>query len=154
MNTISYTFSYKPRRHAIQHTTYLPLVQDRGLPAKNLHNEKVLTISREDLIFFGVPRRIWTAVDGVKGRDSHFDRPCPTFTRIYISHSYFTFSFLKSRRLRLDFMPFVGHSVGQMKAAIFAVIKELMPILSCICGGIAHPKRSRAIWQAEKDRRS
>ena len=56
MNTISYTFSYKPRRHAIQHTTYLPLVQDRGLPAKNLHNEKVLTISREDLIFFWRPQ--------------------------------------------------------------------------------------------------
>lgn len=83
---------------------------------------------------FGVPKRIRTAVDGVKGRDSHFDRPCPTFTSIYISHSYFTFSLLKSRRLRLDFMPLVGHSVGQMKVAIFAVIKELMPILSCICG--------------------
>lgn len=83
---------------------------------------------------FGVTSRIRTGVDGVKGRDSHFDRPCPIFTSIYISHSYFTFSLLKSRRLRLDFMPFVGHSVGQMKAAIFAVIKELMPILSCICG--------------------
>lgn len=82
----------------------------------------------------GVPRGIRTPVDGVKGRDVHFDRSCPTFTKSYISTNYHIFTLLKSRQLRLDFMPFVGHSMGQMKVVIFAVTKELMPILSCICG--------------------
>ena len=111
--------------------------------------EKRATFSCSLLISFGVPRGIRTPVDGVKGRDSHFDRSCPTFTIIYISHSYFTFSLLKSRRLRLDFMPFVGHSVGQMKAAIFVVIKELMPILSCICGAY-HTQRGQGQYGKQK----
>ena len=86
------------------------------------------------------PQADLNAVDGVKGRDCHFDRLYPTFTKLYISYNYFIFLLPKSRRLRLDFMPFVGHSVGQMKTAISAVINGLKLILSRICGA-EHTKR-------------